>query len=178
SAEIKSLDRHAIIAVAQNRPRRKELTEPKLAMKDIAVDEAEPLFEVERRKRLTRQHGGFEIRRVARNRVDDQVCEGLLLAGIGPASPVRKLWRDVLHEKAGDVLAGWRQTRIERRRNHHLDNGLARPTEGAGVEIGTFEIIHRRTDHDAGAMVQAWFLTGPAEEIGKFGERDVHPKRT
>ncbi len=52
-----------------------------------------------------------------------------------------------------DVLACRRQRGIERRGNEHLDHGLARPAVEPGVEIGALEIIERRADDDAGAVM-------------------------
>ncbi len=147
-----------------------------MAVENIAVDKPETGFEIERRKHFPVQCRRFEIRRVARHRLDDEIGERLFLTGIGPASPIGKMRRHVLNEKARDMLAGWRKRRVERRREHHFDNRLSRPAVGAGIEVGAFEIAHRRTNHDSGTMLRPDLFSGTADEIGKLGESHVHPE--
>ena len=122
-------------------------------MEDVAVDHAEALLEIERRQHLAGDHRRFEVRRMPRHRVDDEIGEGLLLARVGPAAAIGQMRRHVLHEQARDVLARGRQRRIERRGDQHLDDRLARPAGHARIEIGALQIVERRPDDDAGAVV-------------------------
>src|SRR5437868_2092924 len=48
-------------------------------MKDVAADEAEGAFEIERREDLPAKHRALEVRRVAVDRLDHQVGDGLAM---------------------------------------------------------------------------------------------------
>ena len=67
-------------------------------MEDVAVDHAKALLDIERRQDLCGNHRPFEVWRIARHRIDDEIGERLLLVHVGPASPVGQMWRHVLHE--------------------------------------------------------------------------------
>src|SRR5687768_14313724 len=49
AAQVEARQRHAVVRGAEDRPRREELVEPELAVEDVAVDEAEAAFQIERR---------------------------------------------------------------------------------------------------------------------------------
>src|SRR5437868_10520983 len=51
AAQVEPLERSAIVRVAQHRSRRPELIERKLAVEDVAADQAEVALEVRRRER-------------------------------------------------------------------------------------------------------------------------------
>ena len=48
-------------------------------MEDIAADEAEGAFEIERRKNLARQHGPPEVRRIGVDRIDHEIGDGFAM---------------------------------------------------------------------------------------------------
>ena len=90
------------------------------------------------------------------DRLDHEV--GKLLLGIVPAPAAGQLRRGVLHEQARHMPAGRRQRGIERGRDQHLHHRLLRPAMGAGVQIGALQVVERRADDDARAVV---VLRGP-----------------
>ena len=59
----------------------------------------------------------------------------------------------MLDEEAGDVLAFGGERFVDGRRDQHFDDRLLRPTILAGIEIGLFEILKRRADYDARAVM-------------------------
>src|SRR5215213_9880690 len=85
SAQIEALERHPIIGGADHRPCTEQLVEPHFAMEDVAADEAEAAFEIERRMDLPPQHRGRKTRRVRVDRRDELVCG--LFPLLVPAAP-------------------------------------------------------------------------------------------
>src|SRR5262245_46411539 len=97
-AQVKIWNRHAVIGVAQHRPRAEQLVEAELAMEDVAVDEAEATLQIERGEDLTAEHAGLEVGRVLVHRRNHQI--GKLLPRRIPTAPIGKLRGHVLHEQA------------------------------------------------------------------------------
>src|SRR5579859_4465374 len=64
TAHIEAGHRRAVIGMAQHRPRREQLVQVELAMEDVAADQAEGAFEVERAVDLHAQHRLLEVRRI------------------------------------------------------------------------------------------------------------------
>ena len=66
AAHVEAGQRAAIVAVAEHRARGEQLIERQRAVKDVAADQAEGAFEIERAQDLPAEHRGLEVRRVAR----------------------------------------------------------------------------------------------------------------
>ncbi len=81
-------------------------------MKDVAADQAEGAFEIERAHDLPRDHRTLEVRRIGIDRRDHQI--GDLLAMIVPARAIGQFGRHMLAEEARDMAAFRRERRIER----------------------------------------------------------------
>src|SRR5271165_3710201 len=58
AAHVKPLERTAVIAVAEHRPRRKQLVECQRAVKNIAPGKTELALEIQRREHATRDDAG------------------------------------------------------------------------------------------------------------------------
>ena len=109
--------------------------------------------------------------------VDDEVGERFLLARVVPAAAVGQMRRHVLHEQARDVLARRRQRGVQRRGDQHLHHRLARPAVHARIEIGALQVVERRADDDAGAVVVLRVACPGGREIRQLGQRHVHAER-
>src|SRR5579871_580564 len=108
----------SVIPVAEHGPGRKELVERETPMHDVAADKTERTFEVERAQHASRHHAGLEAGCVAFHRVDHQIRDFLLLRV--PRNAVGQLGRDMLAEKARDMLSFRRQRAVNHRRNQNL----------------------------------------------------------
>src|SRR5262245_46968306 len=91
TAHIEPADRCSVVCMAGHRPRREELAELELSVKNVAADETEGTLEIERTEDLSRDHRFFEVRCIAVDGVDHQV--GNLFAFVVPGSAVGKLRR-------------------------------------------------------------------------------------
>lgn len=94
----------AIARLADHRPRREQLVGAQCAVEDVAADQAEGAFQIERGQHLTTEHAVSEAGRIAFNGSDHQV--GYRLAVVIPVTPIRKYRRHVLAEQAGHMLPG------------------------------------------------------------------------
>src|SRR5262249_60932475 len=70
TAQIEPGERHAVTGMAQHRPGAVELVERQLAVENIAIDEAEPPLQVERREHLAGDDARPQIGRVPVDRGD------------------------------------------------------------------------------------------------------------
>ncbi|HEY7786892.1 MAG TPA: hypothetical protein VIF33_00100 [Casimicrobiaceae bacterium] len=124
-------------------------------MEDIATDEAEFTFQVERRQDATPEHAAREIRRRLVDGVDHQVRDfvAMIVPGVARQHVADARVR-VLAEKARDVHAGRRQRRVQRRRDQHFDDRRARPAKQLRVEIRALHVRERRCDDNAAAVVR------------------------
>src|SRR5215204_1441393 len=78
----------------------------------------------------------------------------------------------MLTEKRRDMLALWRKTGIERRRDQHFDHRLRRPAVEGGVGVGSMHIVHARRHDDSGRqMISASRKRG---EVRQLVDRHVH----
>ena len=126
-------DGRAVIAMTQHRPRGIELIERHVAVEDVATDQPELAFEVERRVDLAGDDARLEVGRMLRDGIDDMV--GDLFAHIVPRPPVRQPRLELLAEQAGDMLARRREAVIDRGRQLHLDDRGLRPAEVARASV-------------------------------------------
>ena len=62
--------------MTQHRTRREDLPQIERAVKDIAADEAECSFQIERRKDLAAEHRALEIRCMIIDRFDHEIGDG------------------------------------------------------------------------------------------------------
>ena len=131
AAMIEARQRPAVVGIAEHGPRPEQLVERHRAVRDVAADEAEHLFEVERAQRLAADHARLEARRIAVDGVDHQV--GDLVAMVVPGAAVGQLRRDVLAEQARDMRALRRQRVVEGRGDDQLDDRLPAPAVLARV---------------------------------------------
>src|SRR5215204_1977124 len=123
ATEVESLERAAIVGIAEHRTRPEQLVERQGAVKDVAAGQAEHLLEIERRQRLVAEHARLKPGSVAIDRIDHQI--GHRVAMLIPGTAVRQFGGNVLAEQAGDVRAVRRQCVVEGRWDQHLDDGLA-----------------------------------------------------
>src|SRR4051794_16393413 len=98
AAQVESLDRAAVVRMAEQRPGRPQLVERKRAVEDVAADEAEVALQVGGREGAVAEDAGAKARRVRFNDIEDAV-DGLPL----PGAPVG-VRREVLAEETRDVL--------------------------------------------------------------------------
>src|SRR5262245_63765906 len=103
SAVVETLQRPAIIGIAQRGSRPEQLVERQGAMEDVAAGEAEHLLEVEGAERLAADDARLEPWCVAVDRLDHQI--GHALAMVAPRRAVGQLRRDMLAEQARDMRA-------------------------------------------------------------------------
>src|SRR5260221_2160033 len=172
AAEVETFYRRAVVGIAEHRPGREQLVERERAVKDVPADEAELALEVERRKYLAREDARLEIRRVTVHRFDDGVGGGIAL--VVPAAAAGQDRIEVLAEEARYVFSLRCEARIDGARDQHLDEGLARESGGARVEVGALHIRERRCDDDPGAVMGLSGLARHAGEIRELRESDVH----
>src|ERR1700686_2990222 len=101
SAPIQPLERAAVIAVPQHRPRREQLVQAQGAMENVAADEPEGPLQIERTHNLPPEHRGLEIRRMSIDKIDHDI--GNFLAMCVPRRVVRQNWRHMLAEQTGHM---------------------------------------------------------------------------
>src|SRR3954453_5789345 len=107
AAQVESLDRAAVVRMAEERPRRPELVESEGAVEDVAADEAEVALQVGGREGAVAEDARAESWGVRFDDIEDPI-DSLALAHI----PVR-LGREVLAEETRDVLAFRREPIVE-----------------------------------------------------------------
>src|ERR1700750_26666 len=73
AAHVEPLQRPAIGPVAEDRPRRPELSKAHIAMHDVAAHQPELALEIERRMDLPCDHRALEARRPTLDRIDDEI---------------------------------------------------------------------------------------------------------
>src|SRR5688572_23021253 len=81
AAQVQALQRSAIVGVSEHRPRRPQLIERKLAVEDVAADQAEIALEVGGGKRAVRDHAAAESRRMRLDHVEDALDRFALARG-------------------------------------------------------------------------------------------------
>src|SRR5439155_16422007 len=111
AAHVQALERAAIVAVPEHRPRRKQLVEGKRAVKKVAADEPEFTLEIQRRECLRGNDARSEVRSVAIDGLDHEPSDfGFDLV---PRTTLGKLRVGVLAKQARDMLARRRQRGID-----------------------------------------------------------------
>src|SRR4051812_7182704 len=151
AAEVEAFERHSVIGCADHWTSAEQLVEPHLAVENVAADEAEAPFKVERRMDLSPKHGLGEAWRMRVDGRDNPV--GRLVALSVPTPPRPEIVAEVLAEQARDMLALGCESRIESRRDQHLDDWLFGPAVHRGVEIRVMHIIEARRHDDAGRQM-------------------------
>src|SRR3954471_18841344 len=73
AAQVESLDRAAVVRMAEQRPGRPQLVERKRAVEDVAADEAEVALQVGGREGAVAEDAGAKARRVRFNDIEDAV---------------------------------------------------------------------------------------------------------
>src|SRR6187401_540629 len=109
STEIQPANRRTVARPAGGRPQKEQLLDRQLALKDVALAQAEVAFDIERRQNLTMKNPVAKVRCEFTDRIDDRVAEGLALVIPRTAAEVV---RRVLHETRHHVLARWCDRRI------------------------------------------------------------------
>ena len=130
AAHVETLQRTAIVAVAEDRPRREQLVERERAVEDVAADQAELALEIERRQHPATDDARGEIRRVAVHRRDHQVGD-LVPRGV-PRHAVGQRRIGMLAKQARDVLAR-RRERVDRPAMESASRRSARATSRAAA---------------------------------------------
>ena len=87
---------------------------------------------------------------------------------VRPGCTAPQIGMHVLAEQARDVLARRRERVVDRRRNQHLDDRLARPAARARIEVRALHVRERRRHDDAARMMRLRVAPGSA---GKLGQR-------
>jgi len=118
--------------------RAEELVERELAVEDVAAHEAEFPLEVQRREEAARDDASPEIRGEAVDVIDDRVGRPLALRI--PCALAGKSVAEMLAEEARDMGPGGRKGLVDRARNEHLDDGLARPPLLAGDGVRAIHV--------------------------------------
>src|SRR3546814_9580454 len=75
-------------------------------------------------------------------------------------------------------MAGWRQRRVDRGRQRHLDHRLPRGLAAARVLVRAFNVIECRADVDGAAMLRPDRCAGHALEIRQFRQREIDLHRS
>src|SRR5271155_4522326 len=96
----------------EHRPRREQLIERQRAVKNIAAEQAKLALQIERRQDLPPDHACRKTRRIFIHRRDHEI--GYFIAMVVPGSAAGQLWRDMLAEQAGDMLARRAERVVER----------------------------------------------------------------
>src|SRR5262245_19347393 len=119
AAEIEPRQRHAVIRVAEDGPRGKELIERQRAVEDIAVRQTEGALQIEWRENLAADHTRAEAGSELIHGIDHEV--GDFVAMSVPRFAIGQLRSDVLAEQARHVRALRREAVVEGRWDEHLD---------------------------------------------------------
>jgi hypothetical protein len=138
SAQVKAGQRSAVIGVAQHRAGGKQLVQRQDAMKDVAPDETELTFEIERAEDLTADDARFESGGVTIDRIDHQVRH--LLPVFVPGPPAGQHRSHVLAEEARHMCPGRGEAVVQHGRDLHLDDRFPAPAEGPCVLIGPVHV--------------------------------------
>src|ERR1700675_4703895 len=117
AAHIKVVDGRAVVGPSGDGTEEKELLEGELALKNIALREAELAFEVERRENLAAADNFFDVGSVLGDRIDDGVAESFALIVPGP---LREFIGRVLNEAGHNVFAWRSDTRISEARDDDI----------------------------------------------------------
>src|SRR5438445_2560159 len=100
---------------------------------------------------LTPEHRLREPRRMRVHRRDDLI--GCLLSLVIPGAARSEIVAEVLTEQARDMAALRRESRIQRRRDQHLDDRLSGPSIHCRVEIGPVHVTKAWCHNDSGGEV-------------------------
>ena len=133
--------------MAEDRSSREELVQRERAVEDIASDQSELALEIERRQCVPGDDARGKIGRVTIDGGDHQRFDFLFHRV--PRCAVRQFRVRVLAKEARDMLAVRRERCVDQRWNEHLDDGLARPSGQARVEIGALHVGKRWRHDDA-----------------------------
>ena len=79
AAHVETGERPAVVRMPEHRTRGEHLPEIERAVEDVAADQPEGAFEIERREDLSPEHRTLEVRRVSVDRVDHQVGDRLAM---------------------------------------------------------------------------------------------------
>src|SRR6516164_2198318 len=74
------------------------------------------------------------------------------------------------------MAARRRQRVVQGRRDHHLDDGLATPSERSRVAIGAIHIAETRAENNSRGVMIAAIASGQRREARQLRERDVDPE--
>src|SRR5260370_5202434 len=168
AAHIKVMDGSAIVGPSGYGAKKKELLERKLALKNIALGEAEFALEVERGQDLAADDDVFDVGRVFGDGVDDIFAEGFLM--IVPRA-FGKFVRRVLHEAGEHVFAGRGDAGIRDTGDDYVDVGPARKVAVLGVVVSALHVVHAGRNGNCAAKMRAG--GGETFEIGKRVEREI-----
>src|SRR5216683_1214748 len=168
AAHIKAVNRSAIVGPAGNGTKEEKLLERKLALKNVALGEAEFALEVEWRDDLAADDDFFDVGSVFGEGVDDSVAEGFAL--VVPRA-VGEFVGSVLDEAGKDVLAGRGNGRIGEAGNDDVDIRFAGEAAVLGVVVGALHVLDAGGDGNCAAKMRA--LAGHGLEIGERVEREI-----
>ena len=145
-------------------------------MKDVAADEAEGAFEIERREDLPAEHRTLEVRRMAVDRLDHQVGDRLRdgrPTTLRPAAPARRAGRTGSRRAARAARACRRASRRSPSRRSAASTSHAcahrnRPAP-CSARLGAMMM--------PAVWCSARLASRQAGEVRQFGERHVHAER-
>jgi hypothetical protein len=127
------------LRVAGHRPVEQQLVEGQFALEDVAFGQAHLGLDLARRAHLHVHDAVAEAGRIGGDLRDHALGEAVAV-GVGPLAAL-DLRRRVLHEAAHEVLAGRRHGRVERGRDHHVEERVGRPAPGLPVVIGALHAL-------------------------------------
>src|SRR5580765_7619702 len=112
AAHIETLERSAVVAVAEHRSRREHLVEVHRPVRDVPAEKPKSPLQIERAHDLAAKYCSLEVRSVRVDGVDHEVGDRFAM-GI-PRGARGELRRDVLTKQTRYVPPGGRQRVIER----------------------------------------------------------------
>src|SRR2546422_172004 len=118
AAEVQPLQRHAVLGPSGRRTEEEQLVRGELSVEDVPPRQADHLLEVPRAQHLPVEDDLSEVRDILLEGVEDRVPE--CLAPFLPRALPQRV-RGILDETRHEVFPRWRQGRVERRRDAHVD---------------------------------------------------------
>src|SRR5579885_17034 len=152
AALIERRDGRAVIGVMRHRALEEELIGRQLAMKDVALRQADDLLEIGRKQHL---HVDDAVREAGREVVDDaEHVADEVVALLRPVAVLELVGR-VAAEEVDDMLGGGGQRVVEDGRHDGGDEGPCRIPAVFGVVIGAFEIVDIGREMNVGRVRKA-----------------------
>mmetsp|Transcript_12839 Transcript_12839/g.35960 ORF Transcript_12839/g.35960 Transcript_12839/m.35960 type:complete len:243 (-) Transcript_12839:1062-1790(-) len=154
-AQEKVPDRHLVGRELWDRPLVKELVEAQSTVKDVALMDAEDLFQVLGRQGVDTQDGLGKARRKLLDSLQDPIHERRPVTGV----------RNVLYKELHDMATLRRDRFVQAARDRHLDDWLLGQQAPTALLPSEFQLLHGMLEVNRATVL--WARVALAPEIGK-----------